>query len=260
MPAPRGAARRASLRVELDLQLATEILPANSCSAHVGRDHLPDLACVQKLAEPTPSMPALFETTVRPLTPRREAHRLDQLVRDAAEAEAAAHHHHGRRAGGRQGRGGIRVDLLHRTVLFPPDPTGRNLGSACPRACSPLRAREIQWCAGTGPRGRGRSVTALRWGGQGGPARARQTKPAKDAKLPTRRADPAGPRQPEGPARRPAPVTAAAPSSMMSLRRPILRPRSREPDRGGLGLRDWPLEDGRDGLRAPRLRRPTAWA
>ena len=82
-----------ALRVELELELAGEVLLRELLVlADIGRDHLPDLARSQQHAEARAVDAALLETTVRSLTPL--ADRGDQVLRDAAQAEAAGHDRH----------------------------------------------------------------------------------------------------------------------------------------------------------------------
>ena len=87
----RGCVRRGCPGIEFDLQLPCEILPLEFLVlADVRGDHLADLAGLEEQPQSSSSMPALFEITVRSLTPDARQ-RADQVL-GTRTAQAARHH------------------------------------------------------------------------------------------------------------------------------------------------------------------------
>ena len=96
MPGAAGthALGQRSLRVELDLDLASQILPRELLVlADIGADHLPDHVAVEQLAEPPAVDAAIVADHGQTLDPARHD-RVDQVLRDAAQAEAAGDDRH----------------------------------------------------------------------------------------------------------------------------------------------------------------------
>ncbi len=90
---PDALGQRA-LRVELELQLAGEVLLGEQLVlAHVGRDHLADLAGLEKAAEADAVHAGIVGDEGQVLR-ARITDRLDQRLRNAAEAEAPGHDGH----------------------------------------------------------------------------------------------------------------------------------------------------------------------
>jgi hypothetical protein len=112
-PARADALGERPLRVELDLELAREILLREGLVlADVRRDHLPNLPGVEEEPEPGVVDAGVVGDDRQPLHPGL-ADRLDQGLGDAAQAEAAGHDHHvvPQQAGER--RLGVGVNLVH---------------------------------------------------------------------------------------------------------------------------------------------------
>jgi hypothetical protein len=139
------------LRVELDLDLALEELAGELLVlADVGADHLPDLAAVEQLAEP-PAVDAAIVADHGEALDAALDDGVDQVLGDAAQAEAAGDDGHVvvQEAGERRRR--IRMDFLHQS---PPE-VARALRRATPRqktktavgsCCRPLfAARRAHW-------------------------------------------------------------------------------------------------------------------
>ena len=82
------------LRVELDLDLAGQILARELLVlADIGADHLLDHVAVEQLAEPPAVDAAIVADHGQPLDPARHD-RVDQVLRDAAQAKAAGDDRH----------------------------------------------------------------------------------------------------------------------------------------------------------------------
>ena len=82
------------LRVELDLDLAGQVLARELLVlADIGADHLPDHVPVEQLAQPPAVDPAIVADHRQPLDPARHD-RVDQVLGDAAQAEAAGDDRH----------------------------------------------------------------------------------------------------------------------------------------------------------------------
>ena len=82
------------LRVELDLDLAGQVLPRELLVlADIGADHLPDHVAVEQLAESPAVDPAIVADHGQPLGPAGHD-RVDQVLGDAAQAEAAGDDRH----------------------------------------------------------------------------------------------------------------------------------------------------------------------
>jgi hypothetical protein len=91
IPAPLG---ERPLRVEFQLQLAGQIqLGEQLVLADVGADHLPDLPAGQQHAQPEVVDAAVVGDHGQVLD-ARVADRRDQVLRDAAQPEAARHDRH----------------------------------------------------------------------------------------------------------------------------------------------------------------------
>src|SRR5262249_95578 len=102
-----------ALGIELDLQLAAEVFPRDGLVLpDIGRDHLLDLLGVEQEAEPDAVDAAVVRHHGQVLH-AGVADREDQLLGNAAQAEAAGHDHHAvlQQAGERRPRVGI--DLFH---------------------------------------------------------------------------------------------------------------------------------------------------
>ena len=83
-----------ALRVELELELAGEVLLGEELVlAHVGTDHLADLARLEQAAEADAVDAGIVGDEGQVLRPRI-TNRLDQRLRNAAQAEAAGHDGH----------------------------------------------------------------------------------------------------------------------------------------------------------------------
>ena len=102
-----------ALRIEFELELAREIEAGEDLVlADVARDHLPDLPGLEQHAEANPVDAGIVGNEGQILR-AGFAHRLDQRLGDAAEAEAAGHDRHAvlDRAGERLV--GVGVDFFH---------------------------------------------------------------------------------------------------------------------------------------------------
>ena len=84
-----------ALRVELELELAGEVLPLERSCSRRRRSEIIFLICrvSQQQAEAEVVDAAVVRDDVRSLTPA-VAHGADQLLGNAAQAEAAGHQHH----------------------------------------------------------------------------------------------------------------------------------------------------------------------
>ena len=102
-----------ALRVELDLDLAGEELARELLVlADIGADHLPDLAPVEQLAQAPAVDAAIVADDGQALDPAL-GDGVDQVLRDAAQAEAAGHDRHVVvQEAGQRGLG-VTVDFSH---------------------------------------------------------------------------------------------------------------------------------------------------
>ncbi|GJE44159.1 hypothetical protein AEGHOMDF_3345 [Methylobacterium soli] len=133
-----------ALRVELDLELVGQELAGEFLVlADIGRDHLGDLSGVEELAEADAVDPGIVRDDGQALH-ARFAHRVDQLVRNAAEAEAAAHHRHVVAQQARQGGRRIGVNFLHSTR--PSRTVFRRIPSSDGHSALPDRSRKARSC------------------------------------------------------------------------------------------------------------------
>ena len=113
------AFRQRALRVELDLQLAGQVLLGEGrVLADVGTDHLPHLPRLQQQAEPHVIDAGVVGDDGQVLHPA-VADRLDQRRGDAAQPEPARHDRHAVAQQARQGRFRIRENLVDRHALPP---------------------------------------------------------------------------------------------------------------------------------------------
>ena len=114
MPAPPARMRSASVPCGLNSISSSpgEVLVL----AHVGRDHLLHLARVEELAQ-AHAVDARIVGHDGQALHAGDPHRLDQLVGDPAQPEAAAHDHHVVPQEPRQGARRIRKYLFHQAVL-----------------------------------------------------------------------------------------------------------------------------------------------
>ncbi len=101
---------------------------------------------------PKSSTPALLPTMVSPFTPLSHQ-RLDQVLRDAAQAEAAGGDRHVVVQQPVQRVGGVRLDFFHRLRTFRFDLLIRATVAGCPRECGRVSAFS---CPRTPPRPRRR--------------------------------------------------------------------------------------------------------
>src|SRR5262249_37070032 len=108
-----------ALRIELDLELAREVLLGEQLVlAHVGRDHPLDLLGLEQKAQARAVDARVVGDDGEILHPGL-ADRLDQLLGDAAQAEAAGADQHAVLEQAGERRLGVRINLFHETRPQP---------------------------------------------------------------------------------------------------------------------------------------------
>ena len=168
-----------ALRAELDLQLAGQILPLELLVlADVGRDHLLHLPGAQQLAEPLIVDAGIVRGDGQVLDPAR-LDRVDQPLRDAAQAEAARGDGHAVEQQPFERGFGIGIDFLHASLLGSASAAGGNEGQAVRG-----RGRSSDRQRGCPPRRKPRHPSA--------PLPRRRCRRAASARRPTRLALPPG--------------------------------------------------------------------
>src|SRR4030088_3457935 len=112
-PASADTLGQRALRIELDLELAGEILLREGLVLpNIGRDHLLDLPGVQQEAQSDAVDPGIVGDD-RQVFHTGLANRLDQALRDAAQPQPPAHNQHAVLEQAGERRPGVGIDLFH---------------------------------------------------------------------------------------------------------------------------------------------------